>query len=342
MSDEKLREELRAAFSKVVDAETATQILNCIAPVCERAINEEVGAHSNEKLREELARSGRELRIEYEHRLHRSPDVADYVGAFEPIIQRAIQEAVAGAFLAAAAQVMERGNNESLLRTIFEESEQDAPKLFAEAVARDLEMSISADARAAFDEAVKREVGKEARKWATGVCSRHQTPSPECEICNWKSYAFRLRELEREKAALLAELEALIDTTRDVMKLIDDGYLIRDISKDHERDWAIRQMKAVALLAKWMKQTDELAAIIARHKPQEEPELSVTPEEACGANAGPFIARWGMSFSCVLKKGHAGEHKKGGRCFTHGPFLGERCAKCEPQPAAEGEGMPDE
>ena len=61
-----------------------------------------------------------------------------------------------------------------------------------------------------------------------------------------------------------AYAKRLIETTREVMKLIDDGYLIRDTSKDHERDWAIRQMKAIALLAKWMKQTDALDEILSQ------------------------------------------------------------------------------
>ena len=73
----------------------------------------------------------------------------------------------------------------------------------------------------------------------------------------------RIAELEAELTALRTRTEGLVLTTRDVMKLIDDGYLIRDISKDHERDWAIRQMKAVAVLTKWAQQTDELAAAIS-------------------------------------------------------------------------------
>lgn len=67
-------------------------------------------------------------------------------------------------------------------------------------------------------------------------------------------------------AALLAELKNMVETTREVMKLIDDGYLVRDISKDREPDWAIRQFKSIALLAKWMKQTETLAAIITKRE----------------------------------------------------------------------------
>lgn len=69
--------------------------------------------------------------------------------------------------------------------------------------------------------------------------------------------------MRTELSTLQTRMAGLVLTTRDVMKLIDDGYLIRDISKDHERDWAIRQMTAVALLAKWVQHTDELAAALS-------------------------------------------------------------------------------
>lgn len=47
----------------------------------------------------------------------------------------------------------------------------------------------------------------------------------------------------------------------------------------------------------------------------------------CGQPAAPFIPRWGMSFACVLPKGHEGEHKRGGNCFKHGEYVGEECPK---------------
>ena len=76
----------------------------------------------------------------------------------------------------------------------------------------------------------------------------------------------KLKEAESENANLRTQLEGLVETTREVMKLIDDGYLIRDISKDHERDWAIRQMKSLATLSRWMQRTDELAAVLNQPK----------------------------------------------------------------------------
>jgi len=48
----------------------------------------------------------------------------------------------------------------------------------------------------------------------------------------------RLRE---QNAILLAALEAL-------MKMMDDGLLVRDISHDHESGWAIRQIPLIRTL----------------------------------------------------------------------------------------------
>jgi len=49
--------------------------------------------------------------------------------------------------------------------------------------------------------------------------------------------------------------------------------------------------------------------------------------EKCGAPAAPFIPRRGMSWACVLPKGHDGEHLRGGSCFKHGEYIGENCPK---------------
>jgi len=46
----------------------------------------------------------------------------------------------------------------------------------------------------------------------------------------------------------------------------------------------------------------------------------------CGEPAGHLIA--GASwFACVLPKGHAGEHRRGGNCFKHGEYVGDQCPK---------------
>jgi hypothetical protein len=61
------------------------------------------------------------------------------------------------------------------------------------------------------------------------------------------------------------------------------------------------------------------------------------PSEKCNAPAASFIPRWGMSHACVLPKDHEGEHKQGGDCFKHGPYVGESCPKfpdCLPERAA--------
>ena len=43
--------------------------------------------------------------------------------------------------------------------------------------------------------------------------------------------------------------------------------------------------------------------------------------DKCGEYAAGFIPRWGYSFSCVLPKGHDGEHRAGGTCIKHGPYI---------------------
>lgn len=47
--------------------------------------------------------------------------------------------------------------------------------------------------------------------------------------------------------------------------------------------------------------------------------------EKCGLPAASFIPRQGLSFSCVLPKGHEGEHQQGGTCFKHGAYVGRQC-----------------
>ena len=67
----------------------------------------------------------------------------------------------------------------------------------------------------------------------------------------------------------------------------------------------------------------------------EEASLSKPAPERCGAPAAPFIPRWGMAFSCVLPKGHSGEHRQGGTCLKHGEYIGAKCPHfpdCMPAP----------
>lgn len=54
-------------------------------------------------------------------------------------------------------------------------------------------------------------------------------------------------------------------------------------------------------------------------------EATPVPVEKCGEPTASFIPRWGMYFLCVLPKGHEGEHKRGGICFKHGEYVGEKC-----------------
>ena len=45
--------------------------------------------------------------------------------------------------------------------------------------------------------------------------------------------------------------------------------------------------------------------------------------DPCGEFAASFIPREGMYFTCVLPKGHDGEHRAGGTCVAHGPYVME-------------------
>jgi hypothetical protein len=72
------------------------------------------------------------------------------------------------------------------------------------------------------------------------------------------------------------------------------------------------------------------------------PEAPAAKDEKCGQPAAPFIPRWGMSFACVLPKGHVvGEHKQGGSCVVHGDYVGDKCPNwpmcTNPAPAAPKE-----
>ena len=45
--------------------------------------------------------------------------------------------------------------------------------------------------------------------------------------------------------------------------------------------------------------------------------------ESCGEFAASLIPREGMYYPCVLPKGHEGEHRTGGECLAHGPYIME-------------------
>ena len=66
-------------------------------------------------------------------------------------------------------------------------------------------------------------------------------------------------------------------------------------------------------------------------------EREVDPNDGlCHERAESLIPRWGMSFSCVLPKGHEGEHKGGGSCVIHGPYIGiHGCSTCSETGYAE-------
>jgi len=47
----------------------------------------------------------------------------------------------------------------------------------------------------------------------------------------------------------------------------------------------------------------------------------------CGKPAGSMIPRLGMSYACVLDKGHSEPCMRGGNCFKHGEYIGNQCPK---------------
>ena len=53
----------------------------------------------------------------------------------------------------------------------------------------------------------------------------------------------------RAREALTAERDALRAALRGLMRLLEDGTLVRDISHDHEPGWAMRQLPLTQALA---------------------------------------------------------------------------------------------
>lgn len=68
--------------------------------------------------------------------------------------------------------------------------------------------------------------------------------------------------------------------------------------------------------------------------------------EKCGDSVC-FLIAGASYFPCVLRKGHEGNHRAGGTCFTlgHGKYLGEpnsppKCPKCFPKAKPENVAQP--
>ena len=58
-------------------------------------------------------------------------------------------------------------------------------------------------------------------------------------------------------------------------------------------------------------------------------------DSPCGKAAETLIAG-GVTYSCVLPKGHEGPHRGGGRCFRHGNYVGVHgCSQCFPSGAQQ-------
>lgn len=78
-------------------------------------------------------------------------------------------------------------------------------------------------------------------------------------------------------------------------------------------------------------QDDKLAALLEAIQsacpPIASTIASATEDGKCGQRAEPIVPRLGISYACVLPKGHTGEHRGGGDCFAHGEYVGKQCPK---------------
>lgn len=103
--------------------------------------------------------------------------------------------------------------------------------------------------------AAQTELARAEAKLLCDVCCGKPLPSGRTCICggtgNIADAATKLREmvydLEKQLQAqpMADELAGLLE---DVLTLVDSGWLVRDISKDSEPGWAIKQMKPLAML----------------------------------------------------------------------------------------------
>jgi hypothetical protein len=73
-----------------------------------------------------------------------------------------------------------------------------------------------------------------------------------------------------ECKALRAENERLREVLTELFGLIESGYLVRDISRDAEPGWAMRQLPAVMILKRAAMLVHPEAAALAQHEPEAE------------------------------------------------------------------------
>lgn len=67
------------------------------------------------------------------------------------------------------------------------------------------------------------------------------TPHPDTAIAMCREQEAKIERLEAVNAELLEALKGIFG-------LVESGDLVRDISKDHESDWALRQLPFIAKL----------------------------------------------------------------------------------------------
>lgn len=57
-----------------------------------------------------------------------------------------------------------------------------------------------------------------------------------------------IRELSKERNELRSQNDALVEALKAIFKAMDDGLLVRDVSRDHQESWALRQLPLVRTL----------------------------------------------------------------------------------------------
>lgn len=65
-------------------------------------------------------------------------------------------------------------------------------------------------------------------------------------------------DLIADRQRLLDERKELVEALKIIFQLMDDGYLVRDTSHDHDPDWSIKALKLAMTLKKSYEVLDKL------------------------------------------------------------------------------------
>ena len=112
--------------------------------------------------------------------------------------------------------------------------------------------------RVAHDEGDRREAAEQARDRARGTVDQLMVESQlfshdlsDCIGVTEATNAFILKRVSEMAGALdqaSTKIAELTEALRGLTQLVDADVLVRDTSKDHEPDWAIKQLKLVGAL----------------------------------------------------------------------------------------------